>query len=123
MKIKTRLKLNILAIEQDVHQLVRKSNSGVINIDQSVNQHRAKYALPFSLLRFRCPAAWHPASFARPCERLIPALFVCLLQSLHKIALQSSARSLRPFSKSPSTMPLSTVRFSEFSSPLDKLNI
>jgi len=51
-------------------------------------------------------AAWLRAPFARPCDRLIPALFVCLLQSLHKIALQSSARLLRPFSKSPSTIPL-----------------
>ena len=53
-----------------------------------------------------------PAQFARPCECLIPALFVCLFQSLHKIALQSSAHSLRPFSRSPSTIPLDSVRFS-----------
>ena len=59
-----------------------------------------------SLQRFRCPAAWQfRLLFARPCARLIPALFVCLFQSLHKIALQSSARSLRPFSRSPSTIP------------------
>jgi uncharacterized protein len=31
---------------------------------------------------------------------MLPALFVCLFQSLHKIALQSSAHLLRPFSRS-----------------------
>ena len=62
-----------------------------------------------------------PAQFARPCETLDSCAICLSLASLHKIALQSSAHSLRPFSRSPSTIPLDAVRFSGRSSPLDKL--
>ena len=63
------------------------------------------FAICVSLQRFRCPAAWYSGS-VRPSLRMLDSCAICLsLASLHKIALQSSAHSLRPFSRSPSTIP------------------